>query len=150
MDKEHLRAEVERISFRNEENGFSLVRMRGLSDGIPLVATGHFPMLRVGEMYEVAGSWTKHPQYGPQFKIDASIPIRPTEKKAMMRYLAGGFVKGIGPKTAEKIVAYFGQKTFEILDKKRKGEPNRKDIRKRDFESVKNWWVFEGHMPNVY
>lgn len=81
-----------------------------------MTATGHFAAIHQGAEFEFFGTWGKHPQYGPQFKIERSVPLRPTSGPAIERYLASGMIKGIGPKTASKIVEKFGDKTLDILD----------------------------------
>lgn len=111
-----IRAEIDRISFRNEENGWTVLRARNCDDNATISATGHFPAIRVGEMYQLIGTWSNHATYGPQFKIERSLPVRPNTIGTMERYLASGIIKGIGEKTAAKIVSHFGQDTFAILD----------------------------------
>lgn len=73
-------------------------------------------MIRPGDHFEFFGSWGKHPQYGPQFKIERAVPIRPSTKAAIEKYLSSGLIKGLGPKTAGLIVKHFGEQTLEILD----------------------------------
>ena len=111
-----IRAEIDRISFRNEENGWTVLRARNCDDNSTISATGHFPAIRVGEIYQLIGNWSSHATYGPQFKIERSLPVRPNTIGTMERYLASGIIKGIGEKTAAKIVGHFGKDTFDILD----------------------------------
>src|SRR5690606_18250840 len=58
----------------------------------------------------------RHATYGPQFKVERSVPIRPSTAPAIEKYLASGLIKGIGPKTASRIVEHFGDTTLDILD----------------------------------
>jgi exodeoxyribonuclease V alpha subunit len=111
-----LRAEIDRVSYRNEENGWTVVRAKNCDDDSVFVATGHFAAVHPGEQFELIGSWGKHAQYGMQFRIDRMVPVRPTGEPAIERYLASGLIKGIGPKTAHLIVKQFGERTLEILD----------------------------------
>lgn len=111
-----IRAEIARISYRNDDNGWTVLRARNCDDNTELTATGHFPAIHQGEEFEFFGTWGKHAQYGAQFKIERSVPVRPTTGPAIERYLASGLIKGIGPKTASKIVEIFGDRTLEILD----------------------------------
>ena len=111
-----IRAEIERISFRNEENGWTVLKARNCDDQSSLTAVGHFPAIQPGAQFELFGSWGKHPQYGAQFKIDRVVPIRPSTVGAIERYLCSGMIKGIGPKTAQRIVKHFGADTLRILD----------------------------------
>ena len=116
-DAAQIRAEIDRVTFRNEENGWTVLKARLEGHGAELVtATGHFAAVQPGQQFEFFGAWSKHPQYGLQFKVERLVPVRPTTRAAIERYLASGSIKGIGPKTAERIVDHFGDATFEILD----------------------------------
>ena len=111
-----LRGEVERVTYANAENGYSVLRIRDTATNITVTATGHFLDIKAGELFQFTGTWSFHAQYGRQFKIERALPVRPTSKPAMIRYLSSGLIKGIGEKTAERIVAHFGENTFKILD----------------------------------
>jgi exodeoxyribonuclease V alpha subunit len=111
-----LRGEVERVTYANAENGYSVLRVRDTATNVTVTATGHFVDIKPGELFQFTGTWSFHNQYGRQFKIDRALPVRPTSKPAMIRYLSSGLIKGIGEKTAERIVAHFGEDTFKILD----------------------------------
>ena len=111
-----LRGEVERVTYSNAENGYSVLRIRDTATNVTVTATGVFVDIKAGELFQFTGTWSSHAQYGRQFKIDRALPVRPTSKPAMIRYLSSGLIKGIGEKTAGRIVAHFGEKTFKILD----------------------------------
>lgn len=111
-----IRAEIERISFRNDENGWTVLKARNCEDQSSITAVGHFAAVQPGAQFELFGTWGKHPQYGAQFKIDRVVPIRPSSVGAIERYLSSGMIKGIGPKTANRIVKHFGSETLRILD----------------------------------
>ncbi len=90
--------------------------MRNCADQMQVTATGFFAAVHPGAQFEFVGNWSRHPQYGLQFKIDRMVPVRPDTAEALERYLASGLIKGIGPKTANKIVAKFGSNTLQVLD----------------------------------
>ena len=116
---ETIRVEIERITYRNQENGWTVLKGAypdSKSEELVTV-TGHFTSARPGEQFELMGQWTSHPKFGKQFKVSQSMPIRPSDSEAIIKYLSSGLIKGIGPKTAEKIVAAFGDETLEILDR---------------------------------
>ncbi len=115
-DITQIRAEIERVTFHSEDSGWTVLKARNLSDDSLVTATGHFAAIRAGDQYELFGTWGRHPSFGPQFKIDRCVPIRPTSAAAIERYLASGLIKGIGPKTASRIVEHFGEDTLAILD----------------------------------
>jgi exodeoxyribonuclease V alpha subunit len=114
--KEQMHAEVERVTYRNDENGWTVLRVRNMDDHTLVTVTGTLPPVQDGEHLQMIGHWSSHTTYGRQFKADRAVPIRPTTRAAILRYLCSGIIKGIGDKTAEKIVGHFGLDTFKILD----------------------------------
>lgn len=110
---------VERVIFRNEDNGFAIVEL--ISGQDEMTVTGIMPSVRVGDTVEATGQWTDHPTYGPQFAATRVIKQAPRSAPAIAAFLASGSIKGIGPKTAKKLVAAFGDKTLEVM----RTEPNR-------------------------
>ena len=114
--KEQMHAEVDRVTYRNEENGWTVLKVRNVEDHSLVTVTGSLPPIQEGEHLQLVGLWSSHSTYGRQFKADRAVPIRPTTRAAIMRYLSSGIIKGIGDKTAERIVGHFGLETFKILD----------------------------------
>jgi exodeoxyribonuclease V alpha subunit len=114
--KLQIHVEVDRISYRNEDNGWTVLRARDTATQRNIVVTGAFPTVREGEHYQLIGNWDTHQTYGEQFKIERSVPTRPTTRAGVLRYLGSGLIKGIGEKTADRIVEHFGLDTFKILD----------------------------------
>lgn len=123
MEEEFIVGTVERITFYNEENGYSVLkimpekRISGISarDGTVTVI-GTMPELGIGEEVKFIGSWIEDPKYGTQFRAEMVSPIVPTSIEGLKRYLGSGFVKGIGPRRAEMIVDHFGKKTLDVLN----------------------------------
>ena len=115
-DQSRIRAEVRRITYRNEENGWTVAQVRQENHSVDAPITGSFPLIQEGETYELIGSWVANPKYGRQFKVERCVAVRPESKEAITRYLASGLIKGIGPKTAAKIVKHFGSQTLDVLD----------------------------------
>jgi len=113
---ESLRGTVERITYYNEENGYSVVRLTvpGRSDLATIV--GNLPELQPGESVRLKGDWTTHPQYGRQFKVEECKQVLPATAEGIKRYLGSGLVKGVGPVTAARIVQRFGKDTLQVLD----------------------------------
>lgn len=119
---------IERITYYNEENGYSVIKIKPdrriqeaqARDGTVTVV-GSMPELGVGETVQFGGSWINDPKYGKQFRVENVTPIQPSSLEGIKRYLASGIVKGIGEATAEKIVNYFGLHTIDVLN----NEPER-------------------------
>jgi exodeoxyribonuclease V alpha subunit len=113
---DQLEGSVERITYYNDENGYSVVRLNvpGHSDLVTVV--GNLPEVQPGESLRLEGRWTKHPQYGRQFKAEWCKQILPATIEGLKAYLGSGMIKGVGPVTAKRIVQRFGVDTLQILD----------------------------------
>ncbi len=108
---------VERITYHNEQNGYTVLRLRVPGYAESVTVTGNFSLISPGENLLLTGWWTIHPQYGDQFKaVDYQI-TRPATIAGIQKYLGSGLIKGIGPVTAKRIVEHFGEQTLEIIEK---------------------------------
>ena len=105
---------VEDIIYKNEENHYSVVMLD--VDGEPVTAVGTMPGLRLGGEVRLMGEWVIHPSYGKQFKASYFEPAMPDDESGMLRYLSGRSIKGIGPKTAKRIVDKFGASSFDVIE----------------------------------
>lgn len=117
MEKELIKIEgtVETVVFRNDDNGYAVLRLK-TSNGDSLTAVGCMPRAGVGEYLVVSGSWMTHPSYGDQFKIEKCERSLPATEGAILEYLSSGTIRGIGRKTAVKIVEKFGKDTFYMIE----------------------------------
>ena len=107
---------IEDIIFQNAENGFTVCSIKTEEDEEEITCVGVLPFVHAGESIKVEGSWAVHPTYGDQIRVEQFEKIVPETKKDIEKYLASGVVKGIGAKTAKKIVEHFGEKTLEIME----------------------------------
>ena len=116
MPEEHeiLEATAEAVVFRNDENGYTVLRVSGGGDHFTVVGT--MPQIGPGELLTLEGSWTNHPSFGEQFKAESVTVRLPTGVEAMRRYLASGVIRGIGEKLAQRLVDQFGEDTFTVLE----------------------------------
>lgn len=105
---------IESVIFRNEDNGYTVVWVE--NDDIQMTAVGRFPEVHEGERVRLHGNEINNPKYGTQFNCDRVEILKPNTTESIIRYLSSGLIKGIGPKTAERIVNYFGEKTLDIID----------------------------------
>jgi exodeoxyribonuclease V alpha subunit len=108
--------EVMRVTYRNDDNGWSVLKVIDVDTQDPVTVTGNLPPTDSGEHLQLIGTWSNHSTFGRQFKAHRAVPTRPTSHAAILRYLRSGLIKGIGDKTAEKIVDHFGVDTFKVLD----------------------------------
>lgn len=116
MDREliELSGTVESITFRNADNGWSVLDFDCGGELATLV--GVLPEIQLGEMLNVRGHWDVNAQWGRQFRVELCEQLIPHTAAQMLKYLSQGTVKGIGPATARKIVETFGDSTFDILE----------------------------------
>ncbi|PWB68673.1 MAG: ATP-dependent RecD-like DNA helicase [Anaerolineales bacterium] len=126
---ESLVGSVERITFYNPENGYTVLRLRpehqkgiqappksSLSfDGLATIV-GNLPEVSPGEHLRLQGHWDRHPKHGQQFKVEICEQTLPATVVGIQGYLGSGMIKGIGPKLAERIVAQFKEDTFDIIE----------------------------------
>ena len=111
---------VEKISYRNDENGFTVAQVK-LEGGERLAAVGAMPMLLAGERAAFEGELVEHREYGRQIRVSWVESIRPESLDGIEKYLASGMIRGVGPATARLIVESFGPRTLDVLE----SEPQR-------------------------
>lgn len=124
-----LNGAVERITYYNPENGYTVLRLRPdiklshrfanknnlNTEGLATVV-GTLPELSPGEHLRLQGQWDNHPKHGPQFKAEVCEQTLPATVAGIQGYLGSGMIKGIGPKFAERIVDRFKEETFEVIE----------------------------------
>ncbi|WP_344331086.1 SF1B family DNA helicase RecD2 [Kitasatospora putterlickiae] len=113
---------LERITYANEETGYTVARVdtgRGGNDLLTVV--GALLGAQPGESLRLHGRWGSHPQYGRQFVVENYTTVLPATVQGIQRYLGSGLIKGIGPRFAERIVERFGVDTLEVIE----NEPGR-------------------------
>lgn len=110
-----LEGVLERFTFVNEENGWSVVRLLVEGERDLVTAVGNLVGVRIGETIRLKGAWVEDRRYGRQFKVAAFTPVLPSTPSGIEKYLGSGVIAGVGPKTAEKIVAAFGAATLDVL-----------------------------------
>ena len=146
---EHLRCVVERITYQNAQNGYSVIkcRVKGYSDLVTVV--GSMPDVHVGSVLELGGSWRVDPKYGRQFSMETFEETLPATVFGIEKYLGSGLIKGIGPKYAKKIVQEFGKDTLEVIET----DPDRLNsvpgIGKMRVEKIKQSWQEQKEIKNI-
>lgn len=112
---EILEGSVEEMIFANEDNGYAILVL--VTDKNELItAVGIMPYVGEGEHLKVYGKWVHNPKYGRQFSVSNYEKVMPADEVSILRYLASGVIKGIGPKTAQKIVDVYGRDTFDVIE----------------------------------
>ncbi len=116
---ERFKGYVNKIVYRNEDNGYTVFELE--LDGDELTCVGNVPYVTEGEFVEVTGEYTEHSVYGQQLKVETCEDIPPEDEKSVERYLASGAIKGIGAALASRIVRRFKADTLRIIEQ----EPER-------------------------
>ncbi len=118
-----LRGVVDRLTYHNEETGYTVARLVPESGGPMLwggereiTLVGGMTGINVGECVEVQGRWTVHPDYGRQFQVEQMRSVLPATVAGIEKYLGSGLIKGVGPVTAKRIVHHFGLETLEVIE----------------------------------
>lgn len=112
---------VEKIKYRNDENGYTVLSVSGAEDGEEYILVGTFSVISEGELIEASGRMTEHPIYGEQLAVESYELKVPEDTVSMERYLGSGAIKGIGAALASRIVKKFKADTFRIMEE----EPER-------------------------
>lgn len=112
---------VEKIVFRNEENGYTVLHLSHPEEDDEICCVGCFSFVAEGQYLQIRGEQTNHREYGEQVKVESYTEKQPENAMAVERYLGSGAIKGIGPALAARIVRRFGDDTFRILEE----EPER-------------------------
>ena len=146
---EQLRCIVERITFQNEQNGYTVIKCaaKGCSDLITVVGT--VADVHVGSVLTLTGTWRVDAKYGRQFSFETCEETLPATAYGIEKYLGSGLVKGIGPKYAKQIVSYFGRDTLDVIET----EPTRllevPGIGSKRVESIQKSWTDQKEIKNI-
>ncbi len=119
MSEAQLTGTVERIVFRNDENGWTVLELESEQELHKVVGT--LPAIQAGELLRLVGEWVEHPKFGRQFRAQSCEHSLPADTESIFRYLASGAIKGVGPATAAALVEKFGEDVLRIIEE----EPER-------------------------
>lgn len=146
---ETLAGTIDQIVFQNEENGYTVARLKSPVFKEPVVVVGNMMPIASGEIITATGMWKHHSSFGRQFVVEAFEVSLPKDLKGIERYLESGVIKGIGSTYAKRIVEYFGTKTFEILDRHIDRLEEVEGIGSKRLDKIKASWTEQGAIRNV-
>jgi exodeoxyribonuclease V alpha subunit len=154
-----LSGSIERITYYNPENGYSVVRLRpdrhlstavrGASREGLVTLTGNLPELSPGEYVRLRGSWSMHAKHGMQFQVEFCEQALPATVSGIRRYLGSGLIKGIGPKLAERIVDQFGAQTLEVIEQQPERLAEVEDIGPKRSSSIAKAWEEQKQVKEI-
>ncbi|NLT94435.1 MAG: ATP-dependent RecD-like DNA helicase [Clostridia bacterium] len=146
---ESLSGVVERITYLNEENGFSVIKIR--SRGFPELVTvvGNMPVVNVGAVIYLKGQWKVDSRFGKQFVAEECQETIPATVAGIEKYLGSGLIKGIGPVYAKKIVKKFKEDTIRIIEEETDRLLEVDGIGSKRLEMIKKAWQEQKEIKNV-
>ena len=115
-----LQGTIAAVVFQNYDNGYAVLRLK-CQDAQTVTVVGTIPLPAIGERLMVTGRWSSHQSYGKQFEAEFLERLLPQTRADILSYLSSRIVKGIGPKTAARIVEHFGERTLDVMER----EPSR-------------------------
>ena len=116
QEMEILQGTIGAVVYQNYDNGYAVLRLK-CGDGQTVTVVGTIPMPAVGEGLMVTGRWANHSSYGRQFEAEFLERVLPQSSMEILQYLSGRVIKGIGPRTAGRIVERFGDRTLDIMER---------------------------------
>src|SRR4051795_5440141 len=111
-----LEAVLERLTYVNEETGYTVAPVATARGSDLLTVVGALLGAQPGESLRLGGRWSSHPKSGRQFEVDSYTTVLPATIQGIQRYLGSGLIKGIGPRTAGRIVGHFGVDTLRVIE----------------------------------
>ncbi len=146
---ERLRCVVERITYQNEQNGYSVIKCtaKGFNDLVTVV--GVMPEVHVGAVLSFTGTWKVDAKYGRQFSIESFEEALPATVYGIEKYLGSGLVKGIGPKFAKRIVQVFGAETLAVIEDSPDDLIRVPGIGTIRVERIKKSWAEQKEIKNI-
>lgn len=146
---EHLRAVVERITYQNAENGYSVIKCQVKGYGDLVTVVGSMPEVHVGSVLSMDGNWRVDQKYGRQFSMENFEETLPATVYGIVKYLGSGLIKGIGPKYAGLIVRQFGKDTLEVIEEDPDQLLKVQGIGKIRVERIKKSWEEQKEIKNI-
>ena len=146
---EQLRCVVERITYQNSLNGFTVLKCaaKGFADLVTVVGT--MPDTNVGSVLLLQGFWKVDSKYGRQFSVETFEEVLPATVLGIEKYLGSGLVKGIGPNFAKRIVNTFGVDTLNVIEEDPEKLLTVPGIGKIRVERIKKSWADQKEIKNI-
>jgi exodeoxyribonuclease V alpha subunit len=149
MPLEELSGQIERITYTNEENGYTIAKLR-VADRTDLVTVvGNLMAPTPGEVVMLKGEWSHHTRYGQQFKISHYQTTAPASVHGIQKYLGSGLIKGIGPVMAERIVRQFGARTLDVIEHETDKLTRVAGIGAKRIEMIRKAWAEQKEIRDV-
>ncbi len=144
-----IRCVVERITYQNPENGYSVLkcRVKDYDDLVPVI--GNLVDANVGSVLLVEGNWKVDGKYGKQFVAENWEETLPATIYGMEKYLGSGLIKGVGPKFAKRIVQKFGTDTFDVIEVEVERLQEVDGIGSKRIQMIAESWLKQKEIKNI-
>jgi len=146
---ESLQGQIERISYANEENGYTVARLKVYGRRDLVTAVGNLMAPTPGEILKMKGVWSNHPKYGEQFRVTTYETAVPASVYGIRKYLGSGLIKGVGPVIAERIVNRFGEETLDVIETEVENLTAVEGIGKKRISMIKKAWAEQKEIREV-
>ena len=144
-----LSGQIERITYTNEENGFTIARVKVYGQRDLITIVGYLMSPAPGEVLNLKGEWINHPKFGEQFKVVEYKTKVPATVFGIKKYLGSGLIKGLGPVIADRIVNKFGKKTLDIIENKIEKLAMVEGIGKKRIAMIQDAWDEQKEIRDV-
>jgi exodeoxyribonuclease V alpha subunit len=144
-----LQGQIERITYTNDENGYTIAKVKvyGLRDLVTV--GGNFIAPTPGEILKMQGEWSNHPKYGDQFKVVHYKSLVPASVAGIEKYLGSGLIKGIGPVMSKRIVKKFEKETLDVIEQEIEKLTEVDGIGKKRVEMIRKAWADQKEIRQV-
>ena len=144
-----LSGQIERITFTNEENGFTIAKVKVKGKPELVTVVGNLMAPTPGEIIDMRGEWAYHPKYGEQFKVVGFKTKVPATVHGIRKYLGSGLIKGLGPAMAARIVERFGENTLEVIENQIERLAEVKGIADKSIANIARAWDAQKEIRDV-
>jgi exodeoxyribonuclease V alpha subunit len=144
-----LQGQIERITYFNEENGYTVAKVKVYGRNDLVTVVGNILSPTPGEVIKMKGEWVNNPKYGEQFKVVNYKSLVPASVSGIQKYLGSGLIKGIGPVMAKRIVKKFGENTLEVIEHDIQTLAEVDGIGEKRIDMIKNAWAAQKEIRQV-
>ena len=144
-----LQGQIERITYTNEENGYTIAKLKVYGRRDLVTVVGNFMAPMPGEILKMQGEWANHPKFGEQFKVVYYKSLVPASVAGVEKYLGSGLIKGIGPVMAKRIVKKFEKETLDIIEQEVEKLTEVDGIGRKRIEMIKKAWADQKEIRQV-
>ena len=146
---ETLSGVIERVTFHNPDNGFTVLRVQVRGVNLPVTVVGNVMMVTAGEHLTAQGRWTMDREHGRQFRAESLETTHPATAEGIERYLASGAIRSVGPKLAARIVALYKERALDIIENYPEMLLHLKGIGAEKLKKIRESWREQKHIRQI-